>query len=1707
MGLFEVLVEEIALEGLDGITLPTLWLRLEVRSSENTIVLPEQNKIEPIFWDYLCKHDEMDLYKIPVAREEPQIFDRFEGFDEKAAYHTACAPDELDQLNEIYPVVPVPPNLSVKGSCKYFKERENINSYVKNISKEEAIERFGLRNIVIVASQNLRNKVLGHYGFADNQKDKQYCLLERIGRSRFQGEIQSKLNSIRFSDQNNSHSSFITNELVESNLIYKQGHDYMNPLTGKMTHQILFQLASKWRELPNPFQLFDIRVKKILRETEDGSMSWVDLKKMMNIKEARFKKMKNKLLAKGEVKDVNKRLKNSNSKRLYQHAVLDDKDDGVQAVSNEVTDIINVKCSQDEVNDAPACVKEFSLITQCNRYVMNKGGEGCSQNDLQNLIRLFGKLEARHITRVLERTGQFKTVMVDKGSQREKRLIAKSIAHKSLLTLQMAKAKTDYNEIMKITEQSVREQPELTVEIEAQMGTNNQLEAAKVPAITFDDFAEQIKNVDENEKSEVEKPEEPITTVALVSNSIESPEKSPLPISDLRKVQTAKSLQRQGFILQFMQKHKVVEGTFLIKKEIQEKELELYPDRKEKLDKKTLMRYLEKLEDIGQLAFKKVEVEYGESREMVKYVISKCATQKDIEKAKHSSKFRLYMTDYRKQSDLLPTLSNKPTSKVKEEDLKKMSKLFTDKDLCRKAKFGRAKLIHEYIWYLAYGHPDQSSMHCFNERYTNPTCSYNSNWKRYLPPIPSDEPGWLTIRDLIAQLPLSILCSFHDINVSNALIEYLTDSDKINFLVRQLPLKTENIIPSRDYLNSFYDTLDRLCFMGLISQRTHRKTRGNTVDEKVYVHRKLKLKDTSTSKPQYNKVSLDQEYVTTPYYLDKFEDVENYWYDLQRISQTTKLNKREYMKQHSDGEEKGMRKEAKMKQFVQKHIKLDSSLIKDDGTQPGDGLGAAGFDSSLYVHLYRNWKRVGKKIAEEKPNLKRKNTDASKKEPKLKRLNSKLVKEDTSGAVVKSQLKSLKRKKPKGPNKLVIKKRRKQELMKILDKHMVDHVEVAGKRKRTKFSSHEEDHFLIYCCVTSALIQKFLNLSKLKNRHLTVVPWSFVCKLYFQKFPNADVVNYDSLRRRSHHLMHKSSCKVYVFNYSMLFHECISSITENEKAKIFDGFQDKNNEEEMENLYIKMLEFVQLKSQANEFNYDIPDSVNCIKNRLTVSGVYNQVEPEEANQRSLTSVRSTDDILKGVAENVVYCCFFMDDSSRKSQSSSIHIPDKVLEDVFLDLQNKGVVTKKQPRSCEDHKKTIYLPFHRRSYPLYTFYRMYSVDVIEDVVVASCRILNLMNQNRHMVYHRIKDAGFSPIFFGLYMSKTLNIFIDLKSKRNNSELEKKILVNKTPEWPQEISGNHKRHPIYSFDVHVENWKAGKLSGKTNNCMPYDATSKRDFNLDNIEQVLCGSNSIGMLRQNDLVQLTDEALVKLRAVKYEKENSQLHNHDNIASILLKVLERKTKDEPALGYPQYKLVNIIAKRGVFPDDVTRSIDLLVQSKAVYSVGNFVKRLVLNKHAAYWFVSPNKDENKFICRPWHILNTGEVQYRSAKQMFAALFEHIFNMPSCTIEYLLGRIPNLAQKVVLLEMIDILVNMKIVERKCRRAEHNYLKNRKDRIFRDLRKRCYISENDDILLPSKEAIPRLAYFLMKCEMMEKEYNEPQCTTNNFLSTNFIRIFQ
>ena len=75
----------------------------------------------------------------------------------------------------------------------------------------------------------------------------------------------------------------------------------------------------------------------------------------------------------------------------------------VKQVSNKFFKSLEETLAQDKVKQT----KERGF-KQINVAGMTKAGDGCSQNDLQNLIRLFGKLEARHIFRVLDRTKLFK---------------------------------------------------------------------------------------------------------------------------------------------------------------------------------------------------------------------------------------------------------------------------------------------------------------------------------------------------------------------------------------------------------------------------------------------------------------------------------------------------------------------------------------------------------------------------------------------------------------------------------------------------------------------------------------------------------------------------------------------------------------------------------------------------------------------------------------------------------------------------------------------------------------------------------------------------------------------------------------------------------------------------------------------------------------------------------------------------------------------------------------------------------------------------------------------------------------------------------------------------------------------------------------------------------------------------------------------------
>lgn len=74
MDLLSIVVDEVALEGLDGITIPTLWIRLEDRKPGFPLKLDDCTK--ELIWKSLVINSELLFYELPEEREDVVLIDR-----------------------------------------------------------------------------------------------------------------------------------------------------------------------------------------------------------------------------------------------------------------------------------------------------------------------------------------------------------------------------------------------------------------------------------------------------------------------------------------------------------------------------------------------------------------------------------------------------------------------------------------------------------------------------------------------------------------------------------------------------------------------------------------------------------------------------------------------------------------------------------------------------------------------------------------------------------------------------------------------------------------------------------------------------------------------------------------------------------------------------------------------------------------------------------------------------------------------------------------------------------------------------------------------------------------------------------------------------------------------------------------------------------------------------------------------------------------------------------------------------------------------------------------------------------------------------------------------------------------------------------------------------------------------------------------------
>ncbi|XP_062040777.1 general transcription factor 3C polypeptide 1-like isoform X2 [Lepus europaeus] len=450
MDALESLLDEVALEGLDGLCLLALWSRLETRVPP--FPLPLEPYTQEFLWRALATHPGISFYEEPRERPDLQLQDRYEEID----LETGILESRRDPvpLEDVYPIHMILENKDgIQGSCRYFKERKNITSDIRTKSLQprctmvEAFDRWG-KKLIIVASQAMRYRALiGQEGDPDLKlPDFSYCILERLGRSRWQGELQRDLHSSAFKvDAGKLH--YHRKILNKNGLITMQSHVIRLP-TGAQQHSILLLLNRFHVDRRSKYDILMEKLSVMLSARSNRIETLGRLREELGLCERTFKRLYQYMLNAGLAKVVSLPLQEIHPEcgpcktkkgtdvmvrclklmKEFKRKMDDDQDD------DEDEEVISKAVPPVDI------VYERDMLTQTYELIERRGTKGISQAEIRVAMNV-GKLEARMLCRLLQRFKVVKGFMEDEGRQRTTKYISCVFAEESDLSRQYAREK------------------------------------------------------------------------------------------------------------------------------------------------------------------------------------------------------------------------------------------------------------------------------------------------------------------------------------------------------------------------------------------------------------------------------------------------------------------------------------------------------------------------------------------------------------------------------------------------------------------------------------------------------------------------------------------------------------------------------------------------------------------------------------------------------------------------------------------------------------------------------------------------------------------------------------------------------------------------------------------------------------------------------------------------------------------------------------------------------------------------------------------------------------------------------------------------------------------------------------------------------------------------------------------------------------------
>ncbi|XP_062389121.1 general transcription factor 3C polypeptide 1 [Sardina pilchardus] len=452
MDALESVLDEVALEGLDGISVNALWTRLENRIPQFSLTLDPPTK--EYLWRCLVCNPEISFYELPQARKPIVLTDRFAEIDPETGIQEIRRLT-LDADDAVYPVHIIQDNKDgIQGSCLYFKERKVITKQIRQdnftpiLTLEQTVSKWG-EKLVAVASQAVRYRTLiGPEGDPELKlTDTSYCILERLGRARWQGELQRDLHSNTFKvDARKMH--YLRRSLDRNKMITMQTH-VIRMANGGQQCSILLLLNRFHVDRRGKYDILMECTSNILSTQPNNIGIMLKLRHQLHVSERTFKRVYHYMVAAKLVEVIS----------LPLHQITP----GAGPLKSKKGNDIMVRClkllkaygkkkedDDDEDNDdddndgrnflAEGRDVERDVASHAYEIVVNAGTKGISQSELRKRLNI-GKLEARMICRLLDRNDMIKGFMEDEGRQRTTKYISKQFVEQSELKKQYTKEK------------------------------------------------------------------------------------------------------------------------------------------------------------------------------------------------------------------------------------------------------------------------------------------------------------------------------------------------------------------------------------------------------------------------------------------------------------------------------------------------------------------------------------------------------------------------------------------------------------------------------------------------------------------------------------------------------------------------------------------------------------------------------------------------------------------------------------------------------------------------------------------------------------------------------------------------------------------------------------------------------------------------------------------------------------------------------------------------------------------------------------------------------------------------------------------------------------------------------------------------------------------------------------------------------------------